>query len=119
MVVRVLENPQPPILLRMNRPSRIQARFGALLLWLGLLISLGLTFATTFAWGFAASDLRAQRAADVPDEALGALIQRVDTLAQASLWVALGAVPLGLLCIIAGLVIRGRANRRVARASQP
>lgn len=110
-----------PILLRMTTPRRSPSRplglLGSALLVLGIALSLGLSFATTLWWGLAAGDLRAQRRAGVPDESLSDLIARVDSLAQASLWVALGAVPVGLLCVVAGLIVRGRANRRGVRAS--
>lgn len=92
---------------------------GALLLWLGLVVSLGLTLLTTFAWGFAKSGLRSQQTEGLTDEELAPLVALVDALAQASLWVALGAVPLGLLSIVSGLILRGRANRRARGASNP
>ncbi len=85
--------------------------------WLGLVVSLGLTFVSTFAWGFSATSLRSQRNEGVPDEQLADLIARTDFLANASLWVALGAVPLGLALIVVGLAIRGRANRTLRAAS--
>ena len=121
--------PQTPILLRMTTPpsqqnpdrppSRALGLFGTGLLVVGVALSLGLSFGTTLWWGLAAGDLRSQRKAGVPDEELTDLIARVDSLAQGSLWVALGAVPLGLVCVVAGLIVRGRANRRPRRASHP
>lgn len=88
------------------------------MLWLGIFVSLGLTFLTTFAWGFSASALRSERDAGTPDDQLTGLIARTDFLADASLWVALGAVPLGLILIILGLAIRGGANRSLRGTSK-
>jgi hypothetical protein len=98
--------------------ARALGRLGAALLWLGIFVSLGLTLITTFAWGFSASALRSERKNNVPDDQLADLIARTDFLAGASLWVALGAVPLGLILIIAGLAIRGSANRALRRTSK-
>lgn len=98
-----------------TRSLRTQARVGAAMLWLGLFVSLGMTFITAFAWGFSASALRSERADGVPDDQLADLIARTAFLADASLWVALGAVPLGLAILIVGLAIRGRANRGLNR----
>lgn len=98
--------------------DRAAARLGAWMLFLGLAVSLGLTLVTTFAWGFSAASLRRQRGEGVPDDQLADLLARTDVLADASLWVALGAVPLGLLLILGGLVLRGRANRRLRAASE-
>lgn len=103
----------------MPTSPRVQARLGALLLWVGLVVSLGLTLVTTFAWGFAKSELRSHETEGLFDEELAPLAALVDSLAHASLWVALGAVPLGLLSIISGLVLRGRANRHTRCASKP
>jgi hypothetical protein len=101
-----------------RRSARTQARLGAGMLWLGLLVSLGLTLVSTFAWGISATSLRSQRNEGVPDEQLVDLIARTEFLAGASLWVALGAVPLGLALIVVGLAIRGRANRTLRGASK-
>ena len=103
---------------RRQTPIRA-ARLGAAMFWLGLVVSLGLTLATTFAWGFSASSLRSKRGQGVPDDQLASLIERTDALADASLWVALGAVPLGLALIVSGLAVRGRANRAIRAASNP
>lgn len=97
--------------------ARRTARLGAAMFWLGLVVSLGLTFACAFAWGISKTSLRSQRAAGVPDDQLASLIARTDFLADASLWVALGAVPLGLALIVVGLALRGRANRALRPGS--